>query len=486
MDASQKSQLSKLQRQLTGGQISRRDFLRAAALFGLSLGAADALASCSPQPTATPYPTPYEVVKDIPEVVAAGKKMIVPGGEQAGTQAAGLPVEPGSIPPTVTPVQPNKKITWMCNSCGERLPNADALKKHAMNIHARRLPPLQHVELPTYAPYLVGKVERFDERNTVFNRSLWDKKYQTEMKAASSRARPEKPQDLEGRALVAGAIFVDDTAGSLHPAYYGYNGYVRQAGGLYAWEEKTGPVKYPVPDPLAMTERIKDVARFYGADLVGIAALNQNWVYSHYFENSTGEYGPLSISLRFAIVLGIEMSWKEINTTPGWGASAATALAYSRMAELSASLAKYIRTLGYPALPCGNDTAESIPLAIDAGLGELGRNGLLLTPEYGPRQRLCKVLTDLPLVPDQPVDFGAASYCETCFACAKSCPAKAIRREERTTEVTSISNRPGLLRWPVHVSNCYLFWLENGGVDCSNCVAACPWALPGPRDWLEL
>jgi reductive dehalogenase len=179
------------------------------------------------------------------------------------------------------------------------------------------------------------------------------------------------------------------------------------------------------------------------------------------------------------------MDWQAINESPGPEASASAALAYSQMAEIASSLAKYIRALGYPAVPCGNDTAQSIPLAIDAGLGELGRNGLLLSPEYGPRQRLCKVFTDLPLVPDQPVDFGIRSFCETCHACAQACPADAIRFDERTTEPTSISNRKGILRWPVNVGNCYLFWRENR-TDCSNCIAACPWALHSQRDWLEL
>jgi len=63
-----------------------------------------------------------------------------------------------------------------------------------------------------------------------------------------------------------------------------------------------------------------------------------------------------------------------------------------------------------------------------------------------------------------------------------SSPADAIRREERTTEPTSISNRTGILRWPVDVAKCYLFWQENG-TDCSNCVAVCPWAFP-IRPWL--
>src|SRR4030066_448546 len=111
------------------------------------------------------------------------------------------------------------------------------------------------------------------------------------------------------------------------------------------------------------------------------------------------------MKLKFAIVVGVEMEWDWIKHSPYPEASAAAALGYSRMAEVASSLAKYIRALGYPALPSGNDTGQSIPLAIDAGLGELGRNGLLLSPEYGPRQRLCKVFTNLPLVPDKPIDF---------------------------------------------------------------------------------
>jgi reductive dehalogenase len=233
-----------------------------------------------------------------------------------------------------------------------------------------------------------------------------------------------------------------------------------------------------------MSERVKQAGHFYGADLVGITKVNPLWVYSHYFELASGKYEKLEIPYKYAIVMGIEMKWPEINMTPGPEASAATALAYSQMAEVAGSLAKYIRALGYEAIPCGNDTTQSIPLAIDAGLGELGRNGLLISPEYGPRQRICKVLTNLPLIPDKPIDFGMRSFCETCHSCAGSCPVNAVRKEDRTTEQTSISNRPGILRWPVDVAKCYLFWEENG-TDCSNCVAACPWAMNLTRRWLE-
>jgi epoxyqueuosine reductase len=290
---------------------------------------------------------------------------------------------------------------------------------------------------------------------------------------------------IEGQALVAGAIYADKTAGALHPYYPGYFGHLRDIGGLYSWDDPVSEVDFPVPDPTWMSERIKQVARFYGANLVGITTIDPRWVYSNFFEPVTGNAGPNQVNYKYAVVMGVEMDWKGINDSPRENASAATALIYSRIAELSASLAKYIRSLGYPAIPCGNDTTQSIPLAIDAGLGELGRNGLLLTPEYGPRQRLCKVLTDLPLVPDQPIDFGIQTFCESCHACASACPVNAIRFEDRITEQTSVSNRPGIRRWPVDVARCYMFWQENG-CDCANCVAACPWALHTQRSWLEI
>ena len=72
----------------------------------------------------------------------------------------------------------------------------------------------------------------------------------------------------------------------------------------------------------------------------------------------------------------------------------------------------------------GNEYGLNIPLAIDAGLGELGRNGLLTTEQFGPRLRLCKVLTDLPSELDSPVDMGVQHFCETCERCAEACPKK--------------------------------------------------------------
>jgi ferredoxin len=471
-------EITELQGQLREGKITRREFLRSLAILGLSLGAAETLAACGGGLTPTPYPTAYLPIVDDPTLVALGSITLglsTPSSSSAST-ASGVTVR--------TPAAPPKKIIWYCASCGEDFSTVENLKEHAVQEHGKRLPDIQRVDQPTYTEFLVGKVERFDERNTVLSRTAWDEAYQGKLQQITPNASRDPWKEFEGQALISGAIYVDDTAGVFDPNYYGYMGHMKDTGGLYSWDDPVSENQFPVPDPAWMSARVKEVARFYGANLVGITKVNPLWVYSHYFQPSSGKHEPLEIPYPYAIVMGIEMDWKGINQSPGTGASAATALAYSRMAELSASLAKYIRSLGYPAIPCGNDSAQSIPLAIDAGLGELGRNGLLLSPEYGPRQRICKVFTSLPLQSDRPIDFGMRKFCETCHACAGACPVNAIKWKERTTEPTSISNRTGILRWPVDVASCYIFWRENV-VDCSNCVAACPWALQSPRDWLE-
>jgi NAD-dependent dihydropyrimidine dehydrogenase PreA subunit len=463
--------IQKLLKRFKQGQISRREFLRLSTLLGLYVGFGEFLSACSPK-TATDVPfDPIETIYGLNYITV--------------TPETGQAISPDATPDAMaTDEMAPKQIDWFCGCCGQKFRTLELLKRHAVKEHSWRLPEISRVEVPTYSPYLVD-IDRFDEKNTVFSRTVWDEDYQVLVQEYREKAPEDDWERVEGKALTAGAIYVDGTAGMVHPDYYGYMGHLRGLEGLYNWDDPVSPDPFPVSDPLWMSKRIKEVARFYGANLVGIANLDEHWVYSHYFERLSGDYGKLEIPHKFAIVLGIEMDWPEINTSPDPEASAATALAYSQMATLSASLAKYIRALGYPAIPSGNDTGQSIPLAIDAGLGELGRNGLLLSPEYGPRQRICKVLTDLPLVADQPIDFGIQSYCETCHACASACPVDAIQWEDRTTEQTSISNRKGILRWPVNVSRCYLFWQENG-TDCSNCIAACPWALHSQRDWLEL
>jgi len=112
-----------------------------------------------------------------------------------------------------------------------------------------------------------------------------------------------------------------------------------------------------------------------------------------------------------------------------------------------------------------------------AGLGDIGRNGILITPQFGPRVRLSKVLTDLPLVADAPVDFGVTEFCRACMKCAEMCPSQAISTGERTTEPNNVSNVAGELKWPIDAVKCRTHWARAGNA-CTTCVACCPYNKP--------
>jgi reductive dehalogenase len=246
-------------------------------------------------------------------------------------------------------------------------------------------------------------------------------------------------------------------------------------------------VKLPADDPAETTKTIKKAATFFGASLVGVCELDRRWLYSHYydvFDMKNPKHGPLEIpeEYKYAITIASEMDYEASKSSPAHPGAAATGLGYSMMAFSAGLLAQFIRYLGYKAIPCGNDTACSVPIAIDAGLGELSRMGFLITPEFGPRVRLSKVLTDLPLVPDKPIEFGVWDLCLKCEKCVDYCPPRAIRSGEPTREINNISNREGLLRWPINGEKCLRFWARSG-TSCSNCIRVCPFNKP--PGWLH-
>ncbi|MBQ0126147.1 MAG: epoxyqueuosine reductase [Clostridiales bacterium] len=98
----------------------------------------------------------------------------------------------------------------------------------------------------------------------------------------------------------------------------------------------------------------------------------------------------------------------------------------------------FIESKGYLALPvaASQSTAEDKSAfrgvfphktgAVLSGIGFIGKNGLLITKEYGSKVRLCTVLTNMPLEPLQSIINGG---CGDCNICHDACPAKAIKGE---------------------------------------------------------
>ena len=320
---------------------------------------------------------------------------------------------------------------------------------------------------------------RFDQRNEMFKRRTWDPEFIPHGNRLYTQIHY---QDRYGYRKLDYAL--RNAAWNIE---YGYAfGNMRGNQGLYSWThvpdkakrfvETGGPVDY---SPEVNARIVKKAAQVLGADLVGCCHAHPNLVYSHEYDLLAQEHRPLELpqGCTHAVVMAVEMDYASAAYSPDAISGASTGLGYSIQAVVANQVAAFIRGLGHRAVPSGNDTALSIPLAIAAGLGELGRMGLLLTEKYGPRVRICKVFTDMPLAHDGFRPFGVEAFCRTCMKCAKHCPSKAISFGEPTTEGPTLSNFSGVRKWYINPEQCSMFWVKNW-MDCNNCVMVCPFNKP--------
>ena len=313
-------------------------------------------------------------------------------------------------------------------------------------------------------PYkITDDLKRFDRRNTAFARAQSD----GTSVAHGKRARSAEEMIASGKA----GFGREDLA--LHAAARTADRVLQQS--WHNADQTPAGERHAPDDWPAFTARVKRAAEFYGASLAGVARVNPLWLYA-LADGQADDVLPAGMDT--AIVIAIEMDYDGIAQSPTVLAAAAAGMGYSRAALTATALAQYLRQLGWRAMPSGNDTALSVPLAIDAGLGELGRNGMLITERFGPRVRLCKVFTDAPLTCDEPVSFGAADRCDGCTCCADACPAGAITTGEPTAEGPTPASNPGAIKWQVNADKCLAFWRVNGA-SCCNCIKACPFNQPG-------
>ena len=241
-----------------------------------------------------------------------------------------------------------------------------------------------------------------------------------------------------------------------------------------------------VASPEEMAKTVKAAARLYGAGLVGIAPMNESYVNLKQgkkdivFEDAevpavTDKKFVIPRRMRWVVSIAIPMDLDLLSRAPTSLGDAATGLGYSHSAFTVASLAEFIRGLGYQAIPSVNDTALSVPFAVEAGIGELSRLNKLVTPEFGPAVRLCKVFTDLPMAYDKPVDFGLVEFCRKCKKCAESCPSGALSfDDEPSFKTRGPWNNPGHKAWFEDSYLCFQHWqqVDNG---CGICLASCPY-----------
>ena len=225
-----------------------------------------------------------------------------------------------------------------------------------------------------------------------------------------------------------------------------------------------------------MTAEVKHACRTFGASDVGITAYDPRWHYTKNFSAKTlteKDYG-IPEDLPNVIVVLTEMDHDAIRTYPSATAGVAVGAGYSQDCAMTLSIATFIQNMGYRAIASVNDTSQAIPYAIQAGLGEYARNGLLIHPKIGPRARIGRIHTDLPLDHDKPIQFGVREFCQVCRRCSDSCPPKAIPDGSPQDKIINQSNFVGIRKWTVDAEKCFKFWV-NQGTECGICIRECPY-----------
>lgn len=218
---------------------------------------------------------------------------------------------------------------------------------------------------------------------------------------------------------------------------------------------------------------VKAALYYLGADLVGICELPEYAWYSHDLDGS--EIKPYH---KYGIAVLVDQGYETMEGASGddWISGAQSMRAYLRAQLISGIVGNHIRSLGYPAR--GHSVMDQdvlhIPIILEAGLGELSRIGeLVLNPFVGPRFKSGVITTDLPLAPDQPIDFGLQDFCEKCNKCARECPCQAIPYGDKI-----MFN--GYEMWKPDVEKCARYRIVNpAGSMCGRCMKTCPWNIEG-------
>ncbi len=214
---------------------------------------------------------------------------------------------------------------------------------------------------------------------------------------------------------------------------------------------------------------------FLKADIVGTCRVPESAYYSHDKQGN-----PIAPQYENAIIVVMRKEPSAVAASTGhdWMGDPISFQAYQHLGMVAETIANYVRRLGWDASaqygPSFVDRYSVLlpPLLLAAGIGEVSRAGIILNPYLGLGFKAAAILTDMPLTPDQPIDFGLQSFCQHCTICAKNCPSGAISTGDKVMY-------NGYETWKLDTKRCASFNFTNKrGTMCNRCVKSCPWTHP--------
>ena len=188
-----------------------------------------------------------------------------------------------------------------------------------------------------------------------------------------------------------------------------------------------------------LTADVKSFAKERDIDLVGIASVNS---YEGADETMHPRYWVPDAQA--VICLGLQVPkplvMQVVNRKTPWPyLRFGIVILNDELDTIANQLSRLLARQGYECLPTPANVwrdprtlrpmISHVMTAVASGLGEVGWNNLLLTPQFGPRQKLVTIITNAPLEPDSV--YSGQPICDHCMACVKACNIGAIA-EDRT------------------------------------------------------
>jgi len=208
-------------------------------------------------------------------------------------------------------------------------------------------------------------------------------------------------------------------------------------------------------DPAELTAAVRAAAERIGISRIGFAPNDARYTFA---ETDAPQ-------LPTVIVCIVEQDWAMTQTAPSDAAEMAAFHGYVEGMNRTAQLTRFLVSRGYRTIPQGfPGDGIAIHYGVQAGLGQLGLNGQLLTPEAGSRCRLLLITTDAPLVHGAPVDFGLHGVCDQCRGCVRNCPVGAIPQTRKPYR--------GVVKAKLNTARCLPVVVSASG--CAVCMKVCP------------
>jgi len=222
-----------------------------------------------------------------------------------------------------------------------------------------------------------------------------------------------------------------------------------------------------------LTRRLLQIGSSYGAVDVGVTRLEDRHVYGFRGRHAERWGEAIEREHTYAVVIVVAMNHAAIAHAPDAPVMVESSHQYIESARIAHVMAGYLRGIGYAARSHvdGNYEVLCVPLAADAGLGEIGRMSIFMHRVYGPCVRIAVVTTDAPLEETRRVASGhVEAFCDICKKCSDNCPSRAIPSGAPTES-------RGFLHWSVDQEACYGTWRAFGS-DCAVCIRVCPFTKP--------